>query len=36
MGGGIYLLAQYSETRPTWIEAIAHCSGAFSSGAGFA
>jgi hypothetical protein len=28
-GSGIYLLAQYSETGPTWLEVIAHGSGAF-------
>lgn len=28
-GAGIYLLAQWSETGPTWLEAIAHGSGAF-------
>jgi hypothetical protein len=29
VGAGIYLLAQYSETGPTWLEVIAHGSGAF-------
>ena len=29
VGSGIYLLAQYSETGPTWLEVIAHGSGAF-------
>ena len=29
LGSGIYLLAQYSETGPTWLEVIAHGSGAF-------
>jgi len=28
-GAGIYLLAQWSETGPTWLEVIAHGSGAF-------
>jgi hypothetical protein len=29
VGAGIYLLAQSSETGPTWLEVIAHGSGAF-------
>jgi hypothetical protein len=29
VGAGIYLLAQYGETGPTWLEVIAHGSGAF-------
>jgi hypothetical protein len=29
VGSGIYLLAQSSETGPTWLEVIAHGSGAF-------
>jgi hypothetical protein len=29
VGAGIYMLAQYSETGPTWLEVIAHGSGAF-------
>jgi hypothetical protein len=33
-GAGIYLLAQYSETGPTWLEVIAHGSGAFFVGCG--
>jgi hypothetical protein len=34
VGAGIYLLAQYSETGPTWLEVIAHGSGAFFVGCG--
>jgi hypothetical protein len=33
MGAGIYLLAHTSETGPTWLEVIAHGSGAFFIGA---
>jgi hypothetical protein len=29
IGAGIYLLAHTSETGPTWLEVIAHGSGAF-------
>jgi hypothetical protein len=29
VGSGIYLLAQYGETGPTWLEVIAHGSGGF-------
>jgi hypothetical protein len=29
MGAGIYLLAHTSESGPTWLEVIAHGSGAF-------
>jgi hypothetical protein len=29
VGSGIYLLTQSSETGPTWLEVIAHGSGAF-------
>jgi hypothetical protein len=29
VGAGIYLLAHTSETGPTWLEVIAHGSGAF-------
>jgi hypothetical protein len=29
VGSGIYLLAHSSETGPTWLEVIAHGSGAF-------
>lgn len=34
VGAGIYLLAQSSETGPTWLEVIAHGSGAFFIGCG--
>ena len=34
MGAGIYLLAHTSETGPTWLEVIAHGSGAFFIGCG--
>ena len=34
IGSGAYLLAQYSETGPTWLEVIAHGSGAFFIGCG--
>jgi hypothetical protein len=34
IGAGVYLLAQYSETGPTWLEVIAHGSGAFFIGCG--
>ncbi len=34
VGSGIYLLAQSSETGPTWLEVIAHGSGAFFVGCG--
>jgi hypothetical protein len=34
VGAGVYLLAQSSETGPTWLEVIAHGSGAFFVGCG--
>ena len=34
VGAGAYLLAQTSETGPTWLEVIAHGSGAFFIGCG--
>jgi hypothetical protein len=34
VGAGVYLLAQWSETGPTWLEVIAHGSGAFFIGCG--
>jgi threonine/homoserine/homoserine lactone efflux protein len=34
VGAGIYLLAQWSESGPTWLEVIAHGSGAFFIGCG--
>jgi hypothetical protein len=34
VGAGSYLLAQTSETGPTWLEVIAHGSGAFFIGCG--
>jgi hypothetical protein len=34
VGAGVYLLAQTSESGPTWLEVIAHGSGAFFIGCG--
>jgi hypothetical protein len=34
VGAGAYLLAQHSESGPTWLEVIAHGSGVFFIGCG--
>jgi hypothetical protein len=34
VGAGVYLLAQTSQSGPTWLEVIAHGSGAFFVGCG--